>query len=83
MCGRFTQRFSWREIHALLSLDGPAANLRPRYNLAPSQSAAVVRTNGRERRLSMLRWGLIPGWAKDPSIGNKLINARSVVVQIR
>ena len=77
MCGRFTQRFSWREIHALLSLDGPAANLRPRYNLAPSQSAAVVRTNGSERRLSMLRWGLIPGWAKDPSIGNKLINARS------
>ena len=77
MCGRFTQRFSWRQIHALLSLDGPAPNLRPRYNLAPSQSAAVVRTEDGERRLSMLRWGLIPGWAKDPSIGNKLINARS------
>ena len=77
MCGRFTQRFSWREIHALLSLDGPAPNLRPRYNLAPGQSAAVMRTDGGVRRLSMLRWGLIPGWAKDPSIGNKLINARS------
>ena len=77
MCGRFTQRFSWREIHALLSLDGPAPNLRPRYNLVPSQSAAVVRTDEGERRLSMLRWGLIPGWAKDPGIGNKLINARS------
>ena len=37
MCGRFTQRFSWREIHELLGLAGPAANLRPRYNVAPGQ----------------------------------------------
>ena len=78
MCGRFTQRFSWREVHVFLRLgDGPAANLRPRYNLAPSQNAAVVRNDGGERRLSMLRWGLIPAWAKDPGIGHKLINARS------
>ena len=77
MCGRFTQRFSWREVHALLSLSGPAPNLRPHYNLAPSQSAAVVRGDGGERTLSMLRWGLIPGWAKDPNIGHKLINARA------
>ena len=78
MCGRFTQRFSWREVHAFLHLgDAPAANLRPRYNLAPSQNAAAVRNDGGGRRLSMLRWGLIPAWAKDPGIGNKLINARS------
>lgn len=77
MCGRFTQRFSWKEVHAFLRLGTPAPNLRPRYNLAPSQSAAVVRNDGAERRLSMLRWGLIPGWAKDPSIGHKLINARA------
>ena len=83
MCGRFTQRFSWREIHTLLSLDGPGPNLRPRYNLAPSQSAAVVRSDDGERQLSMLRWGLIPGWAKDPSIGNKLINARSETVRTK
>ena len=78
MCGRFTQRFSWREVRAFLHLGGgPAANLRPRYNLAPSQNAAVVRYDGGERRLSMLRWGLIPAWAKDPGIGHKLINARA------
>ena len=77
MCGRFTQRFSWREIHALLSVGGPAPNLRPRYNLAPSQNAAVVRCDDGERTLSMLRWGLIPAWAEDASIGHKLINARS------
>ena len=83
MCGRMTQRFSWREIHALLSLDGPAPNLRPRYNLAPSQSAAVVRNDGGERRLSLLRWGLIPEWAKDSGIGHKLINARAETAAVK
>ena len=76
MCGRFTQRYSWRQIHAFLSLTGPARNLMPRYNVAPTQSVAAVRLAHGERRLSMLRWGLIPGWAKDPTIGAKLINAR-------
>ena len=79
MCSRFTQRFSWREVHTFLRLGtpAPALNLRPRYNLAPSQNAAVVRDEDGERRLSMLRWGLIPVWAKDPIIGHKLINARA------
>ena len=58
----------------------PALNLRPRYNLAPSQSAAVVRAEGGARRLALLRWGLIPGWAKDPRIGHRLINARAETV---
>ena len=85
MCGRFTQRFSWREVHTFLRLGtpGPALNLRPRYNLAPSQNAAVVRDEDGERRLSMLRWGLIPGWAKDPGIGHKLINARSETMAVK
>ena len=77
MCGRFTQRLSWRELHELLGLIGPAQNVRPRYNVAPSQQIAVVRAADGGRRLSMLRWGLIPTWAKDPSIGYKTINARS------
>ena len=83
MCGRFTQRFSWREVHAFLSLIGPAANLRPRYNLAPSQSAAVVRGDAGGRRLSLLRWGLIPAWAKEPNIGHRLINARAETVAVK
>ncbi|MDE0334924.1 MAG: SOS response-associated peptidase [Defluviicoccus sp.] len=77
MCGRFTQRFSWREIHELLDLTGPAANLRPRYNVAPGQEVAAVRADKGERRLSMLRWGLVPAWAKDPKIGYRAINARA------
>ena len=77
MCGRFTQRLSWRELHELMDLLGAPLNLRPRYNVAPSQDVAVVRAAEEGRRLSMLRWGLIPAWAKDPAIGHKLINARS------
>ena len=77
MCGRFTQRFTWREIVALLRLEGPPRNLRPRYNLAPGQDAAVLRLEDGAPRLAMLRWGLIPGWAKNSVIGNRLINARA------
>ncbi len=77
MCGRFTQISSGREVHAVMDLDGPEADLRPRYNIAPSQNAAVVRDDAGRRQLSMLRWGLIPAWAKKPDIGYRLINARA------
>ena len=80
MCGRFTQRLSWAELHELMDLIGPPLNLRPRYNVAPSQDVAVVRAANGGRSLSMLRWGLIPAWAKDPAIGYRLINARSETV---
>ena len=77
MCGRLTQRMSWRELHELLDLVGAPLNLRPRYNVAPSQDVAAVRIAENGTGLAMLRWGLIPSWAKDPAIGHRLINARS------
>ncbi len=77
MCGRFTQRFFWREVHYFLNLTGPALNLRPRYNVAPGQDVAAVRTAEDGRRLSMLRWGLIPFWSREPNIGYRMINARA------
>ena len=77
MCGRFTQRLSWRELHERMDLIGAPLNLRPRYNVAPSQDVAVARAAEDGRTLAMLRWGLIPSWARDHAIGNKLINARS------
>ena len=83
MCGRFTQRYSWREVHAFLGLRGPPRNLRPRYNVSPSQEVAAVRAGEDGRRLSMLRWGLIPGWATDPRIGYKLINARAETASVK
>ena len=81
MCGRFTQRFTWRELHERLGLIGPAANLRPRYNVAPGQKVAAVRSDGDARRLSMPRWGLIPSWAKEPNIGYRMTNARAETVR--
>jgi putative SOS response-associated peptidase YedK len=52
--------------------------LFPRYNIAPSQPVAVVRQTAEgKRELVKLRWGLVPSWAKDVSVGNQLINARS------
>jgi putative SOS response-associated peptidase YedK len=56
--------------------------LVPRYNIAPTQQVPIVRVTAGSphRSLSLARWGLIPSWAKDPSIGNRLINARSETV---
>ena len=77
MCGRFTQRMTWRGVHERMDLIGRPLNLRPRYNVAPGQDVAVVRAAQSGRCLAMLRWGLLPAWAKDPTIAWKLINARS------
>jgi len=52
-----------------------------RYNIAPTQYIAAIRNDGEDgRELTMLRWGLVPFWAKDPSIGNRMINARAETV---
>ena len=82
MCGRMTRRFPWARAHAFLSLlRSPPVNLRARYNVAPGQRAAVVRDEGTGRRLEMLRWGLVSGWAQDPRIGYRCINARAETVR--
>jgi putative SOS response-associated peptidase YedK len=77
MCGRFTLRTPTPVLIKEFDLaTGP--ELQPRYNVAPTQDVAVVRHDPRQQReLSLLRWGLVPFWAKDISIGNRLINARS------
>ncbi len=78
MCGRFTNRLSWQALYELMGLTGAPLNLRPRYNVAPGQDIAVMRSGtGAGRSLALLRWGLIPAWARDPAIAWKLINARS------
>lgn len=60
---------------------GDLPSLEPRYNIAPTQSVAAIRVDqAGERSLAMLRWGLVPHWAKDVSIGNRLINARAETV---
>ncbi len=80
MCGRYSQRYSWSELYELYQLTGPALNLAPRYNIAPTQNATVIRVGNDGRYASQMRWGLIPSWAKDISFGAKTINARSETV---
>ena len=64
MCGRFTQRYTWSEVHAFLSVIGAAKNLRPRYNIAPTTTIDVVRLAEAGCELVSMRWGLVPVWWK-------------------
>lgn len=77
MCGRFALKTPPRSIQEHFHLPETVV-LSPRYNIAPSQWVAVVRQlpGKNSRQLDMLRWGLIPSWAKDMKIGYKMINAR-------
>jgi putative SOS response-associated peptidase YedK len=82
MCGRFVQKTPLGEIQVLFETTNPVPNMAPRYNAAPTDSLAVVRFNPqtRSRALDLLRWGLVPLWAKDLAFGPKCINARSETV---
>jgi putative SOS response-associated peptidase YedK len=80
MCGRFAFYSPSEATAALFGVDGALA-VEPRYNIAPTQFVAAIRENdNRQRELTMLRWGLVPFWAKDPAIGNRMINARAETV---
>lgn len=76
MCGRFTITLAADEVHEQLELGELPRDWQPRYNVAPSQPVAAV-TDAQSRKVERLRWGLVPFWAKDVAIGNRLINARS------
>ena len=76
MCGRFFLILSLQDLIEIFGLEKNGV-LEPRYNISPSQSIPVIRRQVIGRRLGMLRWGLIPPWAKDPKIGYRTINARS------
>ena len=96
MCGRFTLTTPAAEWAALFELD-PVPDFEPRYNIAPTQQVAAVRSSSRaqheearseqdgaSREFAMLRWGLVPHWAKEPDLkGRTLINARSETVAER
>lgn len=78
MCGRYTLAAAAEVVAEQFDLQQTPRSLTPRYNIAPGQAVAVVRcTDDGLRRLDSLQWGLVPAWAKDPAIGQRLINARA------
>lgn len=80
MCGRFALKTPTSELASHFKLD-EAVVVAPRYNIAPGTDIPTIRHSPEGKRvMHLLRWGLVPHWAKDPSIGNKLSNARGETV---
>lgn len=75
MCGRYTLTTSISTVASIFGVS-PTLETSPRYNVAPTQEVVSILSNG-SAHLDWLQWGLIPSWAKDASIGSKMINARA------
>jgi putative SOS response-associated peptidase YedK len=76
MCGRFTLHTSRSDLQLAFEGFVFTDEVEPRYNIAPTLDILVVANDGK-REVRQARWGLIPGWAKDPRVGSRMINARS------
>ncbi len=81
MCGRFTLTHVYGFFTRFQLMD-QQAQLTPRFNVAPSQEHPIIISQS-PNQMIMMRWGLVPFWAKDPKIGNRLINARAESVATR
>jgi len=80
MCGRFVGYRDLEALKAHFPIDQVEANLSPNYNVAPTQMIPAIVRQDDENVLREFKWGLVPFWSKDPSIGNRMINARSETV---
>jgi putative SOS response-associated peptidase YedK len=80
MCGRYTNAKDLSELGKLINFISRISFFAPRYNIAPRQQAPVIVLENFQPVMKLMRWGLIPAWAKDESIGDKLINARAETI---
>jgi len=80
MCGRFVLLTDLRVISESFNIQNVACEYRPGNNISPGQQIAAVLRTDDQNRLVDFRWGLIPSWAKDPSIGNRMFNARAETI---
>lgn len=76
MCGRFSIATPIEQLRERFDAEPPKEPVKPRYNAAPGQELLVI-TEEEPKQMSLFKWGLVPSWAKDPKIGNHLINARA------
>ncbi len=80
MCGRYSLTTPPQALAKIFGVKGALPNLAPRYNIAPTQSAPVVRLGGAGRELVQMRWGLVPSWSQGPDERFSMINARAETV---
>ncbi len=80
MCGRYTLTVPLSNLVDAFDVPPPDFEFRPRFNIAPTQEVPVVARDRGGRRIGLLRWGLVPGWARDPAVGSRMINARGETV---
>ena len=80
MCGRYAQRTDPQRLAKVFGVE-EAPEVEPRYNIAPTQEVLAVHQTADGREMTFYKWGLVPSWAKDTSIGARLINARSETVE--
>lgn len=85
MCGRYSLVAGADQLALRFAFDAGGLDLAPNFNVAPTQSVLAVRAaaDGPHREAALMRWGLIPSWAKDKSIGYRMINARAETVAER
>jgi putative SOS response-associated peptidase YedK len=79
MCGRFVRSSSIREISDYFNVGGPSFEFEPSYNIAPTQDIIIINNQG-VKQLVKCHWGFVPPWAKELSVGNSMINARSETI---
>jgi putative SOS response-associated peptidase YedK len=80
VCGRYTLSIPLSNLVDSFDVLPPEFEYPPRFNIAPTQDAPVIAQDDAGRRVGLLRWGLIPSWAKDPALGSRMINARAETV---
>jgi putative SOS response-associated peptidase YedK len=80
MCGRFVGFRSLEDLREYFPIDVANVEVKANYNVAPTQEIFAIARHEEQNRLERYHWGLVPFWAKDTSIGNRLINARSETV---
>ena len=83
MCGRFALATEKNILDMLFNIElRTDFNVEPRFNIAPSQTVPVLRISPKDgnREMAELKWGLVPFWAEDPKLGNRMINSRDEAV---
>jgi len=83
MCGRFVQYNLLQAVQQIFNIDTISFEVIPNYNVAPTQDILAVIKHNNENKLEKLHWGLVPFWAKDISIGSRMINARAETVAVK